>query len=633
MLPRLFQVVFLTLGGAALIGCNGSRNTPAKAQLPGPAVTDPSAGDADLPAAATGRRGPLLDPIVVRDCLLTVTRRQDVPTQRDGAIEEILVKEGQEVEKNQLLARLDARLATADRDIKKAKKISSEARLEAATKTKDEAFKRAENSQKLFNKGVYPAEQLALDRLTYDKYFHEEVAERQNVELAKQELKQAEIVLKYYEIRASIPGVVKSVLRQEGEAVKNLDSLFHLHNLDRLRVEGLVDIQNLPRLQRSKKLRAVIEYSRQEGHELPLTGHFQEVTGVAVNKDPARPLIVSASADNSVRVWDRKERRELRTLSHPVPVRAVACTGPRAAEDWCVSVAADGKARLWDLKTLAGRPLREFAAEGGHRGPLTSVVFSPDGKLCATGGEDQEICLWETATGQLLHKLPKVHRGPVTSLQFAVDGQLVSAAQDNTVALWKVADGKAQLVRQTPPARLGDVTTLGVSPDGKRVLFDQGRTLRVLSLPDGATEATLQNPSGGANFTTFALFSPDGRLILTAGGSGGRLQLWRAPDLQTRAFEIRQLVSIEKSTCAAFAPDGSFLVTGTRDRGVLIWPVPTAKEDLDRLLPAEVTLVEPDVQSTGRQVRIWAEVDNPKLDGTFRLLQPGTTATMVIYDE
>jgi hypothetical protein len=116
------------------------------------------------------------------------------------------------------------------------------------------------------------------------------------------------------------------------------------------------------------------------------------------------------------------------------------------------------------------------------------------------------------------------------------------------------------------------------------------------------------------------------------------MQLWRAPDRQTRGFEIRQLDTPEKATCAAFAPNGAFLAVGTRERRVLVWPAPpTAKEDIDRLLTAEITLVEGDVQTAGKQVRVWAELDNPKIKlatgQTGASLVTGTTVTMVIYDE
>jgi WD40 repeat protein len=159
------------------------------------------------------------------------------------------------------------------------------------------------------------------------------------------------------------------------------------------------------------------------------------------------------------------------------------------------------------------------------------------------------------------------------------------------------------------------------------VLFDQGRTLRTLSLPRGLTEAVLQSPS--SNFTNFAQFSPDGSVILTAGAAEGRVQLWHAPTATCRAHEIRQFVSSERSTpnCGAFAPDGSFVVVGTRDKQVLVWPVPDAKE-IDRQYSAELTLVEQVVEGSAGQVRIWAELPNP--DGRLRA---GGTATLVIYPD
>lgn len=630
---RFFLGMSVLVAGLALAGCSNPVSTHPKpaASLPGATEFTP-----DMATASAGPHGKVLDPIVVRECLLTVKSKEDVPTQRDGVIVKILVKEGDEVKAGQVLAQLDDRLAAAEAKSKKAKVTSSEAKLGAARKTKEEAIKRADISKGLFNIKAIAYDQFRLDELTRDKYIAEEISAEQDVVSAKLEHEQSEIVLQYYEIRSDIPGVVKTIIKQPGEAVKNLDTLFQINGLDRLRAEGLVDIQYLPRLQRAKKLRAVLEYSRQDSHELPLVGHLQDVTSVAVSKDAANPLIISASIDSTVRVWDRKTRLQRAMLPHPVPVRAVACTGTAAKDNWCVSAASDGKARIFDL---ASQPIKLIATmqqddKGqGHHGALTSVIFSPDGSMCATGGEDKDICIWESATGKLVKKLPTVHRGSITSLQWPIAGELVSAAQDNTVAIWKIEGSNAELVRQLPAARSGDVTQLGTSPDGKSLLFDQGRMLRVLSLADGSTEAVLQNPLGSSNFTTFALFSPNGKLILTTGGSGGRLQLWRAPDPQTRAFEIRQFVSAERSTCAAFAPDSSFLVTGTRDRQVLIWPVPTAREDIERVVNAEVTLVESDVQSSGKQVRVWAEVENPKLDQTNRLLQPGTAVTVVIYDE
>ncbi|MBA2392918.1 MAG: hypothetical protein H0V70_09255, partial [Ktedonobacteraceae bacterium] len=50
--------------------------------------------------------------------------------------------------------------------------------------------------------------------------------------------------------------------------------------------------------------------------------------------------------------------------------------------------------RLWDVRL--GRCQRILQ---GHEGWVWSVVFSPDGKMLASGGDDGAIKLWDRKTG------------------------------------------------------------------------------------------------------------------------------------------------------------------------------------------------------------------------------------------
>jgi WD40 repeat protein len=166
------------------------------------------------------------------------------------------------------------------------------------------------------------------------------------------------------------------------------------------------------------------------------------------------------------------------------------------------------------------------------------------------------------------------------------------------------------------------VTALGVSADGKRVLFDQGKELALLSLAERGTVGVIKNAASGLDFTTLALVLPDGKLVLTAGAPEGALQLWRAPSATRPAAELRQLVRPDAlPTCGAFAPDGSFVATGTRNREVLVWWMPSP-EEVEQRLTARITLVEPFLDAHAGQARLWAEMKNPGY------LLPGNTATM-----
>jgi WD40 repeat protein len=318
----------------------------------------------------------------------------------------------------------------------------------------------------------------------------------------------------------------------------------------------------------------------------------------------------------------------------------VACTPPRAAANWCLTGANDGSLRLWDLDGDFKRPLREV--EDKHRGPVNCLAFNQDGTLCASGGDDHEIRVWDPATGRLKVRLTD-HHGPIQSLQFTPQGQLVSTAKDRTIMVWSIGDD-ARPPEVTFSKRSDEVPVLGVSPDGKRVLFDpwQMKELRVRTLPEGLYAGVIQNPAGTVGFKTLALFSPDGQLVLTGSGTEGKLQLWKAPSENSRAYEVRELVSTERFrspiTCAAFYPhsptpeDTGFVVAGTKTGQVLAWPLASSKEIEEFAIPGEVTYIDLSLDTLAHQVRIWADFENPKdpKNPDRLLLKPGGIVTVVI---
>lgn len=610
--------------------------------------------DPPAPAETAAPHGdPLVDPIVVPDCRLQVIQKEEVPAQRDAVVKYIAtpakdgeaippdrelvlvgpdnqrkrfrrLKENDYVEVGQLMALLDDRLARNEWQVKVGKINVADADEKAAAKTAEEAHQRYLTQVRLQQTGIRGAtseEDVRGALLLWHKSTYDAQSKKEGVSLAKTEAEEAQTLVDMHRIYASIPGNIKTIYKSEGESVKQMEPVFLIRNLAKLRAEGLADIQYYSRIRQGMK--AVVEPAEFQGPQQVLAGHTLEVTAVAVARDKSP---VSASEDGTVRVWDRAARRERLILHHPnTGVRSVACTPAAAEANLCLSGAADGIGRLWDLDGKGEAPLHTLKDQ--HRGALTAVAFSPDGKICATGGEDHRVCLWRTATGEPLYSFV-AHSGAITSIQFTPQARLVTGGRDNDIRLWALGEKGARL-EQTFDHASGDVGYAGVSPDGRRFLFDQGKVLRVRSLPEGLTEGVIQSPSGGTNFNAFALFSPDGRLVVTSDASEGRMQLWRAPTAARRhATELRQLVSGERSrvmTSATFAADGNFLVTGSRDRQVVVWAVPPATE-VERELTAEVVLVDPAVESSAGQFRVWAVLDNKD----NRLL-PGTTATLVIY--
>lgn len=88
--------------------------------------------------------------------------------------------------------------------------------------------------------------------------------------------------------------------------------------------------------------------------------------------------------------------------------------------------------RISDLEEGGGWG-KPWQLSGGTVGP---VVFSPDGKWLASGGDDNLVSLRDAASGELRATL-RGHRRELRSLAFTPDGRtLASSAADGTLRLW-----------------------------------------------------------------------------------------------------------------------------------------------------------------------------------------------------
>lgn len=109
-----------------------------------------------------------------------------------------------------------------------------------------------------------------------------------------------------------------------------------------------------------------------------------------------------------------------------------------------------------------------------QHGKITTVAFSPDGTLLASGSTDHEVKVWEAISGKelaVLHHRSEFQIGcidRVLCVQFAPDGRrLLSAHMDLTLRVWDPIRPAFVASSDLPaPARLG-IYSLVFSPDGR----------------------------------------------------------------------------------------------------------------------------------------------------------------------
>ena len=185
---------------------------------------------------------------------------------------------------------------------------------------------------------------------------------------------------------------------------------------------------------------------------------------------PDSKTIVTASADQTARIWDAATGEELRQLTGHTGFVNSAAYSPDGKH--IVTASWDQTARIWDAAT--GKELRELT---GHGDRVNSAAYSPDGESIVTASWDQTARIWDAATGEELRQLTG-HGGPVTSAAYSPDGKSIdTASEDQTARIWDVATGEE--LRQLS-GHSGPVYSAAYSPDGKTIVTASGdQTARI----------------------------------------------------------------------------------------------------------------------------------------------------------
>ena len=279
-------------------------------------------------------------------------------------------------------------------------------------------------------------------------------------------------------------------------------------------------------------------------------GNFQAVAGIADRLAELDP----AAADPDGLATQARQRLHKR-MAHLIPTGSVEAT---------TSTPATSPGQLSRPQSDTGDPQipRLAYALAGHANSVRVIVFSPDGRLLASGDDRGMVRLWDPATGHRQAELPGAP-GAVRSLAFSPDGRLLAGGRAHgTVRLWDPATGHLQAELS---GHAGPISDVAFSPRGQ--LLASGSRDCTVRLWDPATGNQRAELTGHANGVSCVAFSPRGQL-LASGSYDHTVRLWDPAAGNQRAELTGHANGV---SCVAFSPRGQLLASGSYDHTVRLW--------------------------------------------------------------
>lgn len=333
------------------------------------------------------------------------------------------------------------------------------------------------------------------------------------------------------------------------------------------------------------------------GDSLFSSGHNDIIMSASFSTDGQK--LVTASKDNTVKIWDIKTGKCIHTLKkHTASVNYAEFS---ADDKFIVSASDDGTAMLWDAKNG-----KHIATMKRHTRPVISVAFSHNGDYIVTASPFEMIILWNGKTGEMIQIIGESSR--VNDISFSYDDQNIIMSSEGNMKMseiryWNVKS-KAFI---TPFPESNDVArVVSCCPDGKHLIAAmQNGTVKIFNMHSHllCKESHLHSHliisicfnNNGELFASNSLdksmlicktssieivakiynsnpthsllsISNDGKFLAVT--SETNVEIW---DIATQKCVLKIKGCSSLISCASFSSNGKQLVVATEDNTASVW--------------------------------------------------------------
>ncbi len=320
----------------------------------------------------------------------------------------------------------------------------------------------------------------------------------------------------------------------------------------RIPLDGLWTIGRFADLPRGKLERELLRQSR--------WNVLWRLGGLALGIAVVTMLMAAWASVNEV--WEEKVLRD----GHTAAVRRTVFSPDGRL---LVSVGEDKQVIVWDFAKR-----ERLATFNDHTDWVAAVAYSPDGKWFATASYDQTVIVWDAIKLQKEAVL-RGHQNKVVSVAFSPDGKtLVSSASqpdppDSATILWRT--GSWEMFAQIPVTYAEANSPLFI-PGSSRMIFHRDPKPTTANTWDVATGQPLGNQFDLGWESNNAVLSPDGALLVGVTGPGEVIFV----DFKRRRLLDRFIAHQDNGRAVALSPDGRLAATGAEN--IILWDVVTRRK-------------------------------------------------------